>query len=333
MPKLLHPLILADQQIFTDYLARAHRHLQFQTDFVALPSAYAFASHYIWRDFFDFYWAIWDGYFCLFAKQAEDYFMPIAPFGDDSYPKVKNGTDTENFVSVLDRAFNFMLSQSQRPHIIRIENMPIQLCSLLSEAGINSTSASKRFHTAETETEFIYCRQKLVDLRGNTYKSKRHAINTFKADHPLAEVSPYSPNKAEDCLRLYQQWSTSRTETFPDQVYCALLEDSSFAHRTGLQMADKINLFGLVVKIDCRICAYTLGYALGADTFCVLFEVADLRYPGLAQFIFHQLCIQRTEKWINVMGDSGLQNLKRVKMSYRPSRLEKCFALRLTNDA
>jgi len=330
---LLHPLTLADRQIFADYLARAYRRLQFQTDFVTLPSAYAFASHYIWRDFFDFYWAIWDGYFCLFAKQAEDYFMPIAPFGDYSYPKAKNSTDTENFVSVLDRAFNFMLSQSQRPHIVRIENMPILLCSRLPEAGTNSTSASKRFHAAETETEFIYRRQKLVDLRGNTYKSKRHAINTFKAAYPSAEVSPYSPNKAEDCLRLYQQWSTSRAETFPDQVYRALLEDSSLAHRIGLQIADKLNLFGLVVKIACRICAYTLGYALGPDTFCVLFEVTDLRYPGLAQFIFRQLCAQRTEKWINVMGDSRLQNLTRVKMSYRPSRLEKCFALRLANEA
>ena len=107
-----------------------------------------------------------------------------------------------------------------------------------------------------------------------------------------------------------------------------MLDDSFYAHKQGLLASDQLGLLGLVVRIDSRLCAYTLGYTLSPSTFCVLFEVANLDYKGLAQFIFHQLCVQRHEKWINVMGDSGFSHLRLVKKSYRPDRLEHCLIIK-----
>ena len=55
----------------------------------------------------------------------------------------------------------------------------------------------------------------------------------------------------------------------------------------------------------------------------MLFEITDLSTKGLAQFIYREFCkeLMDTYRWINAMDDSGLENLKRVKNAYHPTRL------------
>ena len=80
-----------------------------------------------------------------------------------------------------------------------------------------------------------------------------------------------------------------------------------------------LGLVGRVVFIDSCLKGYTFGYPLNSEIFCILFEVTDLSIKGLAQFLFRSFCQEGTAyRWINAMDDSGLENLKRVKLSYRP---------------
>ena len=104
----MRKLTLDDQQTFNQYLASSHLHWQFQSGFIAIPSAYSFTAHYIWRDFYDFFWVTQNDFFCLFARQDGDYFMPIAPFG--SRPL---GPD------IIEWVFRLMENQSQRTNILR----------------------------------------------------------------------------------------------------------------------------------------------------------------------------------------------------------------------
>ncbi|MCM8780616.1 MAG: hypothetical protein NC908_01655 [Candidatus Omnitrophica bacterium] len=68
--------------------------------------------------------------------------------------------------------------------------------------------------------------------------------------------------------------------------------------------------------------AFTFGFGLSPDTFCILYEITDLSIKGLAQFIFRQfVCELKKYRYINIMDDSGLDNLKQVKFSYHPRRL------------
>jgi hypothetical protein len=57
----------------------------------------------------------------------------------------------------------------------------------------------------------------------------------------------------------------------------------------------------------------------------VIIEKTDFEVLGCAQFIFREFCKILKDKfnseYINVGDDMGFENLKKVKMSYRPSRL------------
>ena len=71
-----------------------------------------------------------------------------------------------------------------------------------------------------------------------------------------------------------------------------------------------------------------LGYPLHKGMFCILFEICDLRLKGLAQFIFREFC-RRVDgyTYINSMGISDLDNLKKVKLSYRPLQEVKSYSI------
>ncbi len=263
-------------------------------------SRYAFAPHYIWRNFFDFYWTIIDDQLCLFVNQDGDYFMPILPMGRSLNQRV------------IHRAYGFTLEANRAKQIARIENVPANLIPSLQEMG---------FHAVQKETEYLYQTDALIQLKGDRYKSKRAAYNALIRNYPDAQLQPYQPAHLADCLALYESWQQERDAQSNDEIYRAMLEDSWHSHRTGLMNHEKLGLVGRVVFIDGLLKGYTFGYPLNSEIFCILFEVTDLRIKGLAQFLFREFCREQTTyQWINTMDDSGLDNLKRVKLSYRPAK-------------
>ena len=305
----LQPLTLNDKPIFDLYaqseVGRGNTPAKTPRQHTRL-SSYAFTPLYIWRDHLAFYWVELAGHLCVFAKQNDDYFMPILP--------IPYHVSSCGYLNVVHEAYQFMLESSRNSHIARIENVPQEMLSLFERNGFCSSLKG---------TEYLYETAALGRLSGNRYKSKRGAYNAFVGRYPSATLTPYCLTDQDACFALYDTWRTERAAQCNDAVYCAMLDDSRSAHRTAIADAGELGLLGRVVRINGEVSGYTFGYPLNGDTFCVLFEVTDLRTKGLAQFIYREFCreLMGTYKWINAMDDSGLENLKRVKRSYHPTHL------------
>ena len=232
--------------------------------------------------------------------------MPILP--------IPCAIDDYAYLKIVRDAYQFMLESNRNPQIARIENVPEELLSVFKNEGFNAILK---------ETEYVYRTEDLSELRGDRYKQQRNAYNAFVARCPLVKCEPYLSTDRDACLNLYETWRKSRAEKYDDPIYHAMLDDSQSAHQIGVTHAEELGLVGRVVRIDGELQAYTFGYELNSGTFCVLFEIADLNIKGLSQFIYREFCkeLMGTYKWINAMDDSGLENLKRVKRSYHPTRL------------
>ncbi len=305
----LQPLTLNEKPIFDAYVHRTCLRL----------SSYAFAPLYIWQDHFTFYWGELKEHLCVFAKQNDDYFMPILPMPYD-------GVDSCSYLNVVRETFQFMLASNRNPHIARIENVPQEMLPFFEKNG---------FYATLKETEYLYETEALIRLSGNRYKSKRSVYNAFAKRYPSATLSPYCSTDQEACFARYDAWRAEREAQCNDEVYCAMLDDSRAAHRIAIIHREALGLLGRIVRIKGEIKGYTFGYPLNADTFCVLLEVADLRIKGLAQFIYREFCreLVGTYKWINAMSDSGLENLKRVKRSYHPIRLMPSYNVKIGSSS
>lgn len=222
--------------------------------------------------------------------------------------------------NTLEESFKIMDSVNKNNDISRIENIEEKDLVLFR---------SSRYQIRQKSCDYLFLRKNLTALRGNDFKSKRWILNYF-IKHNEFDYVDFSPQKhKEDCLELYKLWAGQRMKDNADVLYRGMIKDSFNALEVLLEAYAKLGCIGRIVKICDEIKAFTFGYALNKDTFCVLYEVTDLSIKGLAQFIFRAFCEELAQyKYINVMDDSGLENLKKVKLSYRPEKLVPAYIVK-----
>jgi hypothetical protein len=286
----LSPLRLKNNPLLNQYLDSVPSQL----------SAYSVPALFIWQDFFNYYWTIVDDHFCLFARYDGNYYMPLPPLGNGFSPQA------------VRESFDLMERLNSNPAVSRIDNVGEGTATLYEGMGL---------HVRLNTYEYVYRRETVAGLHGDSYKSKRWAINSFLRNDQ-ASFEPYHPSDLLQCGELFDDWKSLRQAKFKDSYYRALMEDASIAHCRAMEHYQDLGLVGRVVKIGGRVKGYTFGFDLRPQLFCILLEVCDLRIKGLAQFLFWKFC-QELEKYtcINVLDDSGLENIRRVKESYHPERL------------
>jgi hypothetical protein len=284
----LTKISLKDKLLFDEYFSKTDPSI----------SSFSFVATYIWSGILNILWKEIKGSLCVFAGNDRDYFLLLPPI------------DAVFSRRAVKEAFEILqLLNKGGMDTIKIENIPQKYCKEFAQLGLV---------LKPHPPEYIYSRRALSELRGEAFKTKRKSVNNFIKRYKYI-CRPMSKDDAIGCLDLYKRWALHRLKTNKDDYYRFLIEDSYFAQKIGLHNFDNLKLKGLVVETDGIIKGYTAGYALNKDTFVILFETTDLDIKGLAQFIFKEFCSQLSEyKYINAMSDSGLENLKKTKESYRP---------------
>lgn len=277
---------LEDREIFEEYLKRDSHSLSY----------FSFVNIFIWRNLFEIsYLKIRDS-LCVFFKDRTGVFMSLPPLGN-----IEEKTVFETF-EIMDRI-------NENESVSRIENVEEKDLGLYKKL---------RFKFRLKDREYIYLRDDLVSLKGDRFKSKRNSYNYFSRNYK-PQYLDYSPDMKEDCLSLYRRWSEDRKKKIFDPIYQEMLDNNFSCFKIALDNYKELNLKGKLLRVDGNLCGVSIGFQLNERTFCILFEITDLRYKGASQFIFREFCKELFPyEYINTMGDSGLENLRSVKLSYQP---------------
>ena len=286
----LNKLSLKDRAIFNEYLGQGSYEL----------SVYSFENIYIWRNLYDIRWGIADGSLCIFFQDKFGAFLYLPPLGK---------TCSLEAVKI---SFTIMDRYNDNKEISRIENIEEKNAQFFLDSGYLCKIKSY---------DYLCLRSSLAGLRGDKFKAKRACFNYF-VKHNTFEYLPFSPKDISGCLELYNCWTRQRRQQNQDHLYQGMMDDSLNCLKLLLKDCGYLGITARIVKIDNEIKAFTFGYKLNKDTFCILYEITDLTVKGVAQFIFRVFCEELKDyKYINIMDDSGLENLKVVKLSYHPVRL------------
>lgn len=286
----MNPLSLKDKGLVNDFLALGRHEL----------SVYAFENIFIWNRFYEILWQIISGNLCIFFKDKIGCFLYLAPLG------------RQISIEAVDGVFKIMDGYNRNKDISRIENIEENDVECFENLGYK---CSLKFD------EYLYARDNLVNLRGDKLKSKRACCNYFSKNYKF-EVLPFTLEYKKECLALYNLWQGQRKSKTGDKLYQGMLEDSRVCLENLLDNYKDLDIRGIIVRIEGRAAGFSFGYGLNPDTFCVLYEITDISVKGLAQFIFREFCRELSAyQYINVMDDSGLENLKKVKLSYQPIKL------------
>lgn len=292
----LRPLTASDAPAFAAALKRAHV-LHADT-----PAAYAFPYHYMWTAVLSYWWMELDETWFLFAQSPDGWFMPLPPLGPGSLDQA------------VDQAFALMREWNGPSPVTRIESVTDSQKSNIGLEGIQFRPK---------DGDYLYSAAALAALAGDSYKSQRALCNRAAREHAIVS-EPYRASDQEDCVRLYRRWADQKCQDNLDHLGKLLLEDAAQAHRLLFEKYQQMGVSGRVVRVNNEIVAYTVGYWLTPQTWCVLLEVADRSVPGLAQWVFRETCRTASAQGavlVNAMDDAGLPGLRAAKLAYHPIRV------------
>lgn len=293
----LNKLKLSDKKTFDRYLSLRNHEL----------SVYAFPNIYIWRKFFDIRWALIEESLCVFFQDKIGAFLYLSPLGINKNPLAVAGV------------FKALEKLNKNPQFAHIENVEEADLEFYKRLGLERVFKSYDYLCKVSD---------LAGLKGDEFKSKRSSCNYFTKHYDF-EYARLELGHRQDCLKLYDLWAKQRRKQNLRHIYQAMLEDSRISLKEAFVNYSALGFQGGIVKVNQEIKGFTFGFALNTDTFCILYEITDLCIKGLAQFIFRAFARElRNYKYINVMDDSGLENLKKVKLSYHPEKLVPAYIVR-----
>ncbi len=290
--------LLKHKPIFEKFLA--------QTPFSL--SAFSFISIFAWKDFFDFEFKVVDDNLCIFAKDSMGCFLYLPPLGS----KFSKAT--------AQKCFELLYQRNKGKGVSRIENVEKDSLNIFPEDNF------QRFKKGD---EFVYLRKDIAELKGNQYKAKRASYNQFIKNYSF-KFLPYESRMKKECLSLYDCWMKNREQRCENDVYRQMLKENRLVHKSTLDYCQDLGLIGRVVFVDNKLVAYSFGFPLKNDIFCVLFEVTNLDIKGLSVYLFREFCRDTALKdfsFINVMDDFGLENIRLTKLSFRPCQIVPSYTI------
>lgn len=276
-------------------------------------SDYTFAANYIWLANSSGFYTIINKCFCFFVMSGGELTMLLPPIGKK-----------KQIAPTILACFEIMNTNNSSAYYARIDYVQSSMLEELEEFEL-----MENYVVEKKLVDYVYEVDALINLRGNSYHTKRTEINKFVKTYPDHRMEPLDPLKhKEQIMNLFNKWVADRVKYMPKEEADAFLEgihQERHAIKRMLEYYERLSLIGLVIYIDDELKGFTVGECINADTATVVIEKTDFEILGCAQFIFREFSKLLKEhyrvSYINVGDDMGFENLRKVKMSYRPFKL------------
>lgn len=294
----LYPFTIDAKPLFDHYV----RHIE------APLSDYTFANNIIWLSQKSGFYQIIEDCFCLFSLNGNSLSMLLPPLGE-----------RDNQARALERCFEIMDGYNPNPYVSVVEFVYRDFTQVLeTEDGVPGHWLVER-HLPD----YIYRTEDLIELKGNAYKTKRSEINQFRRAYPDHRMEVLGPQHWGGIRELINTWLKNRLQYLTGDAiadFFYTVEQERLAIERALTHYDTLGLTGLALIINGRLEGFTFGDRITPDVGNVLVEKTNFAIPGSAQYLFREYAKTFSDcTYINVGDDLGLENLRRVKMSYRPA--------------
>lgn len=292
---MLHfkPLAIEDKKIFDKYLE----------PYVHETCEYSFTNLFIWRKACDIQYAIHNDVLIIKKTDFNGSYHFMQPVG---YKK-------ENLKIIID----FLIENKGK----------FQLEYLFKDAeewfinDLLDIYEKKAFTILEDRDNFdyIYASDQLISLSGKKLHKKKNNYNHFIKNYKY-ETSPITPELIQPCIKAAREWCHKH-------ICKGYLLYELKAIEELLKNSSTLNFEGMVVFIDNKVSAFTIGEKVNKDMAIIHIEKADSDIRGLYNFINKAFidAYFSDVSFINREQDLGIEGLRSAKESYIPIKLAKKF--------
>lgn len=169
--------------------------------------------------------------------------------------------------------------------------------------------------------DYIYLSEKTVSFSGKKMHSKRNHLKRFCQNYAF-EYRQIEERDFDDCIAFAAQ-SYNENMSYDDESAVG----EQYAIHTFFEHFDRLKMQGGVLRIDGKVCAFTLGSAINSSVCDINIEKANRRFEGSYTAICN--CFAKSYgcnfKYINREEDLGIDGLRKSKLSYCPEFLLKKY--------
>ena len=176
-----------------------------------------------------------------------------------------------------------------------------------------------RFEYSRDWAEYVYTRNKLVNLPGSHMSKRRYQYKSFYRKYEgRVRVDAISPEVIADIFTFQKRWMAERMAEGDNPQ---LLEENEAIIRE-LGAFERLSLQGIVIYVDEAIAGYAFGVPLSEECFDVLVEKGDRNIDNIYRVLKRELpaALEKYARfnWEEDVGDTGL---RQIKLDYYPDML------------
>ncbi|NLP33823.1 MAG: DUF2156 domain-containing protein [Clostridiales bacterium] len=275
---------------------------------ISRTSDYTIGAIYMWRDFYDTSFAIYDD--MIFYKVK---FLNRTSF---TYP-IGSGS----FTKAMDAIKEYC----------RSNDLPLWFCTVPKEVIPVLTEQYKGDVPATPSrdwADYLYRAEDLAQMAGRRYSGQRNHINKFLRLYPNYQYHKMTADnlgKVIEFLTAYKN-NFSKEDSLAKEELERTLEI--------MPLIDKFNLSGGFIEVDGNIVAISVGEIIKDTLYCHI-EKADRSYLGSYQMIVREFArhnVTEDVKYINREEDVGDLGLRKSKLSYHPIELLDKYCVLVPTD-
>lgn len=256
---------------------------------------YTFGNLFIWSDVYKNEICKYNDFLIVRWKESNSYYYSL-PLGEGDF------TDAVNQI-ILDAQMH-----NSKPKIYGVTEGYL---GMLQEAFFGKFT----YEYDDANYDYIYSTEKMADLSGKKYHSKRNHITYFKKNNPDWRFERITKDNIDECIEFNTKWIEEKDSDDEDYSY------EFQAVLKAFEYFDELDLVGGLIRVSGKVVAFTLGEGqVNGNCFVSHFEKApaDLRgaYPIICQE-FTKNCLMDYE-YVNREEDLGIEGMRKAKQSYYP---------------
>lgn len=181
--------------------------------------------------------------------------------------------------------------------------------------------------------DYLYDIDSLCTLSGRKLSKKRNHINGFLQSYGDWNVQEINSLNIQDVLEFAGQWYEKKSGG-DSEIGDESLDYEKKALLQIVPQIEKIGADGIVLYVDGKVAAFTVGMKISETVYDTVFEKADEQIKGSYNIInreFARFLKNKYEslKFINREQDLNLPGLRQAKLSYMPCSLVEKFVAKL----
>ncbi len=173
--------------------------------------------------------------------------------------------------------------------------------------------------------DYVYLADDLENLVGKKYHAKRNHLNRFYENDWSFE--PMSSVNIPECIAMNELWRAENVTDDSEDAHSKTVELDVV--KRSLELFNELGYIGGVLRVNGEVQAFTFGERSAKDTFVVHVEKALRKYQGAYAAINREFVKSLGKKYMYIdrEEDTGSENLRKAKMSYKPIFLEKKYLI------